>query len=438
MATVEISEVSNPRLQSPLCWGGNLDAPHAGATCETYNIDLAGWVLGKESPAASVRVLLHGSPIRQVPVTEKRPDVEKKFGSVPEAARCGFRASVSALGVPSQFELTLQVVLQSGAVVPWLVLKGRRHVPWSTFRPALQPLMLTTLGRTGSTWLTCLLGQHPQIVTYRPFQSELRIASYWLDILKDLSEPASYLKSIAPTDISRDHWWLGAGSGPLPSITDASLDPEMRQWLGRDAVEALVAFCQARIDAFYKQAALVSGRPQAAYFAEKFLPNRVPDRLWELYPEGREVILVRDFRDVACSIFAFSQKVGSAAFGRKPVQNDEEYILQLGNSAAALLRAWSRRSDKAHLLRYEDLMRRRHESLQALLIYLGVDADAKTVEETLERATALNPELQQGHKTTNDAGASIGRWQRDLQPSLRAVCEEVLHPVLAEFGYADG
>ena len=79
---------------------------------------------------------------------------------------------------------------------------------------------------------------------------------------------------------------------------------------GSDHVADLATFAQQRIDAVYRQvAALGDGR--AEFFAEKCLPEgNVPQLLRELYPDAREVFLVRDFRDMLCSIRAFNEKRG--------------------------------------------------------------------------------------------------------------------------------
>ena len=66
---------------------------------------------------------------------------------------------------------------------------GHREPLRSSYEPELRPLIVTTLGRTGSTWLIHLLGTHPGVTAYRPFSFEPRAATYWTDILASLSEP---------------------------------------------------------------------------------------------------------------------------------------------------------------------------------------------------------------------------------------------------------
>ena len=41
----------------------------------------------------------------------------------------------------------------------------------------------------------------------------------------------------------------------------------------------------------------------------------------------------------------------------------------------------------------------------------------------------------EAHRTTPDAEASVGRWQRDLDPDLQRLCESAFGPALETFGY---
>src|SRR5206468_3765127 len=111
-------------------------------------------------------------------------------------------------------------------------------------------------------------------------------------------------------------------------------------------------------------------------FVEKFaVRSAVPDLVWELYPRARELILVRDFRDLVASILAMNVKVGYQGFGRRRAASDEEFIeRQMADLASAFVRTWRERSDRAHLVRYEDLVTSRGPTLEGILEYLGLDA----------------------------------------------------------------
>jgi hypothetical protein len=73
--------------------------------------------------------------------------------------------------------------------------------------------------------------------------------------------------------------------------------------------------------------------------------------------------------------------------------------------------------------------------LGELLAFLNVNSSTESLEATLGRASQ-ETKLLDAHQTTDHPDASIGRWRRDLSPELAGICNEVLAPVLTEFGYS--
>jgi len=266
------------------------------------------------------------------------------------------------------------------------------------------------------------VGQHPEIVAYRPFQYDPRVAAHWVGVLKDLTRPSSYLPPLI---------WPPGADRPAPPL----LDPEIEHWLGHTQVESIATFCQERIDSFYLEVAKVLGQPDARYFVEKSDPDKMPPLTLELYPDGREVVLVRDFRDMLCSVLAFNAKRGFEDFGRQTVDSDAEYVRHLGELARLLLATWKNGTRRPHLLRYEDVIRRPVDTLVPLFEYLDVDASRSTVKDLTEQASEDTPAMAEHRTSGGSADASVGRWRRELQPGLQALCDETFGDVLAEFGY---
>jgi hypothetical protein len=256
-----------------------------------------------------------------------------------------------------------------------------------------------------------------------------------MQILKTLSEPASYLQPITGDDKTSELWWLGHKAS---SDAGQLHDPQLRQWLGQNNTKALATFCQGRIEAFYGQVAMAQGRAEPIYFAEKYLPDDLSAAMvWQLYSQGREVFLVRDPRDMLASILAFNAKRGYAAFGRERAANNEAYARQMRASALSLLRSWEQRSDKAYLLRYEDAILRPVETLGSLLEYLALDLTPSAIKSMLRRASEEIPEMRK-HRTIPEPERSIGRWRRDLDASVQAACHEAFGDILEKFGYTEG
>jgi hypothetical protein len=408
-----------------------LDSPQAGVAADTYALDLRGWVVGAESPVASVLVLRDGLLLRRLPIEIDRPDVAAGHPELPQAQRSGFFGTLSALALGTSFELQLEVRLEDGRRLPLALVRGTREPLRSPFEPRRQPLLLTTLGRTGSTAVVRMLAAHPEIVAYRPFEYEPRVATYWIGVFRALSDPASYRRQLAPTGTIDGTWWLGEQT-PLPRpIRDPALDP----WLDASAIGELAGVAQQRIERLYTEVAAAGGRPDAPFFVEKYRADAVPELMLELYPGAREVMLVRDFRDMIASMFAYNEKRGRQGFRRDRATSDHDYIVNdVGVSVNALAGAWARRSGTAHLLRYEDLVLRPEETVQALLAHLGLDAGPSAVEPMLGSLLARDSGSE-GHRTVPDPRESIGRWRRDLSDEVAAACAEALGRPLETFGY---
>ncbi len=164
------------------------------------------------------------------------------------------------------------------------------------------------------------------------------------------------------------------------------------------------------------------------------LTQHVPPLLWELYPDAREIVLVRDFRDMVSSMFAFDAERGFDGFGGR-TGSDKDRITEAGKEVARLLDSWRERSDRAHLVRYEDLITRPHETARSLLAYLDLKPDERAVEKML-RALDERTDQTEWHRTTDDPKSSIGRWREDLDDDLRRACDEALGPELEAFGYS--
>jgi len=429
--TITKVEVAPP---SPGLLGAHLDFPAAGMASDTYAVEVRGWVVGENAPVESVEISLGArrSSIGVVP-GEPRPDVASGYPGVPHAEGSGFRALVGVLENRANFGMEVHARLADGTLARIGRIEGSRN-PLSTGVDApIQPLMLNTIGRSGSTWLAWLLTCHPEVVGYRAMEYETRVATYWTSVLQALAQPRSYLSQVVPTNLETDRtWWLGEKATGSPRLED----PALEGWLGKEAIEDVAALCQSRIGAFFERVAAEEGKQSPWYFLEKFLLEPVVlDLLAEIFPRTRELILVRDFRDVVSSVLAFNRKRGYLAFGREHVDSDAEYVRSVAyRQALGLLQRWQEREGEAHLVRYEDLLLEPEDTLRAICEFVGVDASEDAVTETLETARRRSPNMDH-HRTAKDPAATVNRWVEDLPADLIEVCAEALDEPLQAFGY---
>jgi hypothetical protein len=432
MALVEIDDVELAAPQPGKIHAFALDAPRIGPR-DVYDVELTGWILGVGQPVTDVEIHQGGVVIRRAPLDQQRPDVARDYPDIPGAGVSGFRTWVSVVGLEPAAALQIRAVLADGTRAR-ICGVSLRHVPvQSGFEPRLQPIMLTTMGRAGTTWTMRLLSEHPEIVVHRWHPYELRVARYWWHMLKTLSEPRDPYHSAQADRFQTNKQWIGYNPFYPEPI---AVTPGLGTWMGRDYVEDLARFCQRNAEEAYLRIAAGQGQSNVRFMAEKHRADNLPWLVWELYPKAKEIFLVRDFRDVYSSMLAYNKKFGRRAFGPEHIETDEEFAQFLRNSTIRnLSRSWPKRQDRAHLIRYEDLITQPRETLRGILDYLEVDATPSVVDGMLARASAENPEMKQ-HLTSSDVSTSLGRWRSSLSPELQSVANHAFGDVLQQFGYA--
>jgi Sulfotransferase family len=433
-AMVEVLEVSveEPSGDGPLA-GVGIDMPSFGATRATFDLEVRGWAVGRGSAPAGVEIAHGEEVLARAPIEIERPNVAAAHPATEAGDAVGFRTLVGLLRAPAEFELTVRVVTRAGEEIPVARLGGRRAEVRTGFVPSLEPLMVTTLGRTGSMMLMQMLEAHPEILVYRPFRYEQRVASYWIEVLLALAEPASWFRQVAPAgSLDEPRWWLGEDGATPTGLRDEAL----QQWMGGEAVRELAEVSQTRIERLYgRLASRLENGPAPRFFAEKYALG-ISHLVRELYPGAREIFLVRDFRDMVCSIIAFNKKRGVQGFGREAAASDLDYVASLGRWAEGLQTAYERRAGSAIVIRYEDLVLEPRPTLEAMLDHIGVDSGSGVLDAMVE---ALGRELGElrGHRTSADPRSSIGRWREDLGDELGRACEESFGSALEAFGYYD-
>ena len=423
---IEVLVVTAPGAAPGLTYSA-IDKPQPGSTGDGWSLDVRGAAVGARSRVEHVEFVGAGGVIHVAPCDAPRPALAAERPDLEGAESSGFYATLGGLDLHREFDLRVRAVLADDSRVAIGTITGRRAPLETSFEPRMRPLMVTGPGRSGSTIFMQMLGEHPELLVWPPFEEEPRVVTYWIEVLRALARPDSFLRQVAPAGDLNGDWWLG-GRDPRPRGLS---HPGMQSWLAQDGVEELAAFAQSRIESFYARVAADAGRDGVVYFAEKLRNDLVPDIAWELYPGAREVFLVRDPRDVLCSVLASNRKRGE----RPPPADPLRWIGEVFRGRIeAVAESWERRRDHAHLVRYEDLMLAPAEALTRLLEYLGLDAGETTIAQMLGSAEQSLPAMGE-HRTTPDAQSSIGRFARDLDPPLLEECERHLGNAIALFGY---
>jgi hypothetical protein len=411
-----------------------IDAPVDGVTSDAWAVRVRGHLLAAAGPVDVIEAVVPGAVLAATRPALPSPEAAARHPDVPGAQTCGFSLLVDTLGLPRQFAFRLRATLADGSRLKIAAIQGERRPLTTTYEPQLQPLLVTSLGRMGTTLLMRMLAAHPAVVTYERPPYEARGGKYWMHVLKTLAAPTDPSKRVgAPMEFHLEP--LAVGGNPFYSAEFAAW-PAVEAWSGSTYIVDLAAFCQRSIDGWYLATAEAQAAPcgPLRYFAEKQFPDDYPRLMRELYPGARELFLVRDFRDMVASMRAYNARTGFADFGRAGVESDARWLADLRRGLVALRDAWRERGGPESLVHYEDLVQNPAVTLPPLLASLGLDARPERVAAIIAAARPDAPELR-GHGTAPSPDASIGRWRRDLSPDLQAAVMETFGDLLEEFGY---
>jgi hypothetical protein len=282
----------------------------------------------------------------------------------------------------------------------------------------LRPLLVTATGRSGTTLLMHRLGNGREIVTadFRPF--EMKLLTYYAHALEVLTMAGSIKDPPSIEDAIRNPHQLGLNPMHHPQMERAYPDRAMLyHYFGRRTAARLSTAFGDIIDDFYQDMRVHSRKLSARFFAEKsdvFTPARTFAKL--AFDGVKEILLVRDPRDIHCS---------RRAFWSDPAERSLQNLLSV---QATVLPIWRADADSLLVIRYEDLVQNAADTMSRISAHLGLDYPID-----------LNPDIEQqvfsGHGTSADAASSIGRWKQDLSTDDQTTLSRAFKPYLEAFGY---
>src|SRR3954471_7576240 len=146
---------------------GAVETPVAGEHGDTRVLTLSGWVVGGDGPVQAVHAWAGERKLWELPAHDRRPDIAARHPDAEWALQAGFSGALGLLRLPTRWTLDLTVDGGMHRSFPLATVHGRR-APLQPAEHTLNPLTVTTLGRTGSSWLVHVLGRHPEVIAYRP------------------------------------------------------------------------------------------------------------------------------------------------------------------------------------------------------------------------------------------------------------------------------
>jgi hypothetical protein len=406
--------------------GSGLEVPAEGAARCEWSLPISGWVVGRHEPVVAVDVVQQDVRVASAGVDVARADVAAAYQGMPGVERAGFSLRMGAVWLPESFALRLEAAFANGHRVPFAVIHGRRAPLAVSANGPIEAISVTALPRSGGTLVMQLLAAHPDVVVAGAYPYSARPAAYWEHMLRVLSAPADPRSSSDPDTFDTNLSWIGSHPFNAPPLTDS---PEAAAWLGREYVEELAAFAQRASGELYARVAASQGLSEPRFYAEKREPGPTARLTTLLHPGGREILVVRDFRDMACSMLAATRPADVTLRG------DADFILSLVPALARLIAYTHERADSALVVRYEDLISRPAQSFERIFEHLGLKCTRKRLRAIVEEVGTETPELI-AHRTSANPAMSVARHTTDLDADALAAAQECFRPALDAFGYA--
>jgi hypothetical protein len=404
---------------------GGLDFP----TQDTFPgpwLEIGGWILDPGEVDRLVALYCHAYTNYPIAVARLhvRADVNTAISLAPDAC-CGFRfrANLRDLGSNMRLDLCLlsEVQLES---TPHLSLQetfgsiyaecgGDQSKPIFT---DFAPLFVTSLGRSGSTYLTDLLRASRDVFAYDRYPSEARLFAYWFHILRVVGSPED------ATAIKEQFADNPMAAGPCPFFSDY---PEIES-LFVDNIDGWLNKIGKIPFEMYSQL-LASAGKHPKYVMEKSAPSSLVSYTAErLCPAFREIVMVRDFRDMIASTVSFSRKTGGGRMELAMTDFRRESLHWFSIQVNTLLEYCRRRKGKSVLImKYEDLINNKRDTLDAIGSFLDIE---------IGDASDVDVEFRTPHATSANALQSIGKYKEML-----SVCEikEFEAMIVSSLGYFD-
>ncbi len=271
-----------------------------------------------------------------------------------------------------------------------------------TIELGARPILISSLGRSGSTVLANSIGLHPEVCLIGRYPFEYRFFSYCLHATYILTSPANHDFSMGPDAIEKVNVF-NTGFNPFNFRGfDRLLDnDDLRNFYETEFTRDTAAhFMQQAKTAIEK---VISTKKNATAFIEKAVGTNLSNLAENIYPNMKEIVLLRGFWDMALSMIAFDAKRGTKSFYS---ENPDDWLIARAYQHCNLT-IRSRMKGKIPVV-YEDLIGNPELCLTELARKLDLSQDPESITSMLEpfRGSAY----LEKHKTDKNKKQEIRKW----------------------------
>lgn len=271
-------------------------------------------------------------------------------------------------------------------------------------------VLLTGCYRTGSTYISHLLGNAPD------FATEIHLTNFMRNCYgkyDPISEEEQYT-SLAFDTARRVRLRSGRTVDPNAVIEDSKDGDEPVTYGGL-------------YDAFMGR--LIEEDVSGWGEKTQLVWQEIPDFL-EMFDGGKAILIVRDPRSVLASFKRFTyapepRYLGAIFNALDAMRSGREYETRLD-------------ADKFYVTKYEDIVREPHDEVELMLEFLGLPTDHDLLSQdgwTDQEGEPWQPNSEFASGEDFDAEAAVNRWKKNLEPWEIALCERVTAAMMEAYGY---
>jgi hypothetical protein len=286
-------------------------------------------------------------------------------------------------------------------------------------KDGLTPVILTSTGRTATTLLMSEFARHPEMVVADRYPYETKHIAYYSAAFRALVAEADRERSTHPETMLAPEKSQVIGSNPYndPGLFSvAGSEDLLRDFYGLAVPSAYAGMFRDFILKFYSILARSQGKQAAPFFCEKGDLDEAARRSARLFFGAvKEIVVIRDPRDLLCS---------AIAFWKLPPQ---EALAMLRMTVSRLARIVRNAGPDTLVVRYEDLLLDPTGSRLAMSNFIGLEQPLQPTDEA--------GVLFERHGTSDGPSGSIGRWKRDLGPEWIAACDATFEYFMRDHGY---
>lgn len=277
---------------------------------------------------------------------------------------------------------------------------------------AVKRVFIVGCPRSGSTWTTFLLAQHPSVATFQ----HAKLFDYLVQMRRWYRLKAGYSFIVDPI---RDGGGEPGGDGKDKNLRLAEILPE------EDLYPLLRPVAAGILDR------VASVRPGVSVVVDKTPENgHLADFILEIFPDAYFLHIVRDPRAVYCSHRSASTSWARWEFPTQPV--DGARFWREGVEAAMRIEGMTERYLQ---VRYEDLREKGASELERICAWLGLEVEpgfaARAIQASTKEKVRKTTELPKGFVRKTPGGG----WRDELAPRDARIIEHLAGDLMVGLGY---